>query len=301
VTTAELLAQLRERKVQLWVEEGRLKCSAPVGVLDATTKAALSNHKQEIIAFLHAHSGDTTPRGIAALKSEGQRPPLFAVPDADGAVSGLMPLVTYLDLEQPLFAVQPLGLDGSDAFASVEELACYELEQIRRFREQGPYLLVGYRAGGAIAFEIARQLMERRQKVALLALVCSPFPTAYRRWATAVRFVKRLVERGPRGSASGPYAALAESSSARLASVNRAALRRYRPGAFAGRLDLFIPSINWREAARTSLWRTVAQEVREHVCSAGNAADRARAAFEDPGLTVCGEALGRLLAGRTLR
>ena len=39
MSTAEFLSSLRERHVRLWVEDGRLKCDAPPGVLDDDLRA----------------------------------------------------------------------------------------------------------------------------------------------------------------------------------------------------------------------------------------------------------------------
>ena len=39
MSTSEFLSRLRERDVRLWVEDGRLKCDAPPGVLDADLRA----------------------------------------------------------------------------------------------------------------------------------------------------------------------------------------------------------------------------------------------------------------------
>ena len=42
------------------------------------------------------------------------------------------------------------------------ELAAYFVSQIRAFQPHGPYVVAGYCAGGAIAFELGRQLPELR-------------------------------------------------------------------------------------------------------------------------------------------
>ncbi len=63
--TATLLSILRDRNVKLWVEEDRLKCSGPVGSLDAELRATLTNRKQEVLAFLR--QAETTRSGPAAF------------------------------------------------------------------------------------------------------------------------------------------------------------------------------------------------------------------------------------------
>ena len=81
---------------------------------------------------------------------------------------------------QPLYGVEPKGVDGSPTPETVEEIAEYEVAQIRRFQPEGPYYIAGYCAGGAIAFESARQLVEAGGDVARVILFASPFPTVYR-------------------------------------------------------------------------------------------------------------------------
>src|SRR6202012_1387927 len=71
------------------------------------------------------------------------------------------------------------GLDGSAPLASVEELARFEIEQIRAYRPKGPYLIAGHCAGGTLAFEVAQQLTAAGHEVGLLALIGSPFPTRF--------------------------------------------------------------------------------------------------------------------------
>jgi hypothetical protein len=65
-----LLSVLRSRRVDLWVEDSRLKCSAPVGAIDAELKSALVEQKDEIVALLKADG--STARSVRAtpVKSE---------------------------------------------------------------------------------------------------------------------------------------------------------------------------------------------------------------------------------------
>src|ERR1700736_4501441 len=179
---AALLSTLRAREVRLWIEDAQLKCSAPVGALDAGLRKELASQKQEIMAFLRqAEALKSGPASIVPIKPEGCRPPIFAVSGHGGDVFYFLPLARHLDAEQPVIGVQPPGLDGSEPLKSVEALARYEIEQIRRYPPHGQYLIAGHCAGGTIAFEVAQQLTAAGQHVALLAIIGSPFPTMFRR------------------------------------------------------------------------------------------------------------------------
>ena len=114
------------------------------------------------------------------IKPGGRRPPLFIVSGYRGDVFFMLPMSRQLHPEQMLLGVQPPGLDGSEPLSSVEALARFQVEQIRRFRPNGPYLIAGHCSGGTIAFEVAQQLTAAGMKVAFLALIGSPFPSAFR-------------------------------------------------------------------------------------------------------------------------
>ncbi len=298
--TAALLSALREQGVRLWVEGDSLKCSAPVGALDAEMRAKMAERKQEILAFLsQAEALKSLPSGIVPIKPGGRRPPIFAVSGHGGDVFCLLALARQLDAEQPVLGVQPPGLDGSEPLHSIEALARYQIEQIRRYRPNGPYMIAGHCAGGTLAFEIAQQLTAAGQQVALLALIGSPFPTMFRyvpqmlfwlgRHAKALssgsvaerarylttRLQKRLHLRPPDPVSlvdnysmhARDNAALAVVSPAMLEARQRveeatvAACRAYKPQRYAGRIDLFVTSDRWHGYRR---WRAVADNVHEH-------------------------------------
>jgi thioesterase domain-containing protein len=279
---ATFLSTLRERDVKLWIEEDRVKCSAPVGVLDAEMRATLASRKEEVLAFLRrAENLKSLPPAIVPIKMEGRKPPIFAVSGHGGDVFCLLALARHLDAEQPVLGVQPPGLDGSEPLKSVEALARYEIEQIRHYRANGPYLIAGHCAGGTIAFEVAQQLTASGQEVALLALIGSPFPTSFRHGPMILFRLGRHAKALTSGSLEErqryiisklrqrlhPPEALAGISPAVLAARRRvenatlAAVRSYRPRRYAGQIDLFVSSDRWHQSQE---WRAVAGTVREH-------------------------------------
>lgn len=295
MTVAEFVSGLRERGVRLWVEGDRLRCSAPTGVITAEARDGIAGRKDEILALLRcAESLQGGPRAIVPLRAEGRRPPLFAVPGHNGDVFCYVALARQLEADQPLLGVQPPGLDGSEPLRSVEQLASYEVDQIRRYRPRGPYLLAGYCAGGTIAFEIARQLAAQGQRVALLALIGSPFPTTYR-YSRQIAMLPGFLHRRARfhlgvlGSGSltdgldyvlskvrrtRPDVGLPDGEPARRLTESRRtleratidAIRRYRLRRYAGSIDVFFPSESWRKSGgRPDLWRGAADTTREHV------------------------------------
>ena len=273
---AALLSRLRTRDVRLWIEGEQLKCSAPVGALDAGLREALAIRKQEIIAFLRqAEALKAGPASIVPIKAEGSRPPIFAVSGHGGDVFCLLPLARHLHPEQPVIGVQPPGLDGTtEPLASVQALARYEIEQIRRYRPHGPYLIAGHCAGGTLAFEVAQQLSAAGQEVALLALIGSPFPPTFGRpsplWVRLSRYAKALTPSGfkrrrrlrlERQKTEAMVGSAGLASRQLVESATVAAVLNYSPQPYQGRIDLFVTADKWHQA---HLWRAFAGTLREH-------------------------------------
>jgi thioesterase domain-containing protein/acyl carrier protein len=108
---------------------------------------------------------------------EGQQLPLFCIHPVGGNVLEYHTLANYLDDNQTVYGLQSQGLDGKAApLQRVEDMAQHYIEELRTVQPQGPYFLVGYSFGGLIAYEIARQLVNAGQKVAMLALLDSSAP-----------------------------------------------------------------------------------------------------------------------------
>jgi thioesterase domain-containing protein/acyl carrier protein len=118
-------------------------------------------------------SGDSGRRSgsLVAIQPRGSRTPLFCVHAAGGNVLFYRDLANRLGLEQPLYGLQLLGLgEGGPVHSTVEEMALHYIDEIRRVQSRGPYLVAGACFGGFVAFEMARQLRNSGEEVALVAL-----------------------------------------------------------------------------------------------------------------------------------
>jgi thioesterase domain-containing protein len=279
--TTKLISTLRERDVKLWIEDNQLKCSAPKGALDTNMRELLASRKEEVLSVLRmAETKKKIPASIVPIKPDGRRPPIFVVSGHGGDVFYFVALSRLLDPEQPVLGVQPPGLDGSAPLDSVEALVRYQIEQIRRYRSHGPYLIAGHCAGGTIAFEVAQQLTAAGQEVALLALIGSPFPTMFKPvpqlllrlkghakglLSGSVRerqdyIISRLQRRADVRAAeeATPFARAAR---LRVENATVAAVQKYRPQFYKGKVDLFLTSDEWH---RSDLWRHFARDTYEH-------------------------------------
>jgi phthiocerol/phenolphthiocerol synthesis type-I polyketide synthase E len=108
---------------------------------------------------------------LVPVQPLGSHPPLFCMHGAGGTVLIYRDLSRHLGLDQPFYGLQSQGLDGDrPPLTTIEEMATLYLKDIRRTQPSGPYFLAGYCGGGTIAYEVAQQLHEAGEQVALLAL-----------------------------------------------------------------------------------------------------------------------------------
>jgi amino acid adenylation domain-containing protein len=109
---------------------------------------------------------------VVAIQPEGSKPPLFCIHGAGGNVLMYRRLSDYLGPDQPIFGIQPQGLDGNETpIDRIQEMAALYIQKMREQQPEGPYFLAGLSSGGVIAFEMAQLLRAQGQKVALLVLM----------------------------------------------------------------------------------------------------------------------------------
>src|SRR5579863_193004 len=109
---------------------------------------------------------------MVTVQPLGSRPPFFCMHGAGGTVLMYCELSQYLGSDQPFYGLQSQGLDGSCApLTKIEEMAAAYVKEIRKVQPQGPYFIGGYCMGGTVAFEVAQQLQEQGESIALLALL----------------------------------------------------------------------------------------------------------------------------------
>jgi thioesterase domain-containing protein len=87
-------------------------------------------------------------------------------------------LAAHLEIGRPVYAMQAQGVGGErEPHTKIETMAAYCLNALMTVQTEGPYFLAGWSLGGAIAFEIARQLQSLGKEVALLALIDTRAPS----------------------------------------------------------------------------------------------------------------------------
>lgn len=108
---------------------------------------------------------------LVPIKPKGSKTPLYIIHGAGLNVMIFQALAKNMDDEQPVFGIQAKGLNGIDKpLETVEEIAAYYIETIKKCNPQGPYSLAGYSYGGIIAYEMTQQLIREGKRVETLGL-----------------------------------------------------------------------------------------------------------------------------------
>jgi amino acid adenylation domain-containing protein len=117
---------------------------------------------------------------IVPLRPEGTQPPIFGPHASGGNVWCYKELINHIGEDQPFLGIQPREPENGLVVyhTDVESMASDYVQAIRGFQPEGPYWLAGWSMGGVIAFEMARQLQQQGQEIALLALMDTGLPEA---------------------------------------------------------------------------------------------------------------------------
>jgi amino acid adenylation domain-containing protein len=123
---------------------------------------------------------DNLPRSpLVAIQPDGSNPVFFCIHPIFGVVFPYYELAAQLGKNQPFYGLQPIGLDGkTPPLTRIEDMAAHYIEALRSVQPHGPYYLGGWSFGGWVAFEMAQQLQQAGEEVALLAVLdtLAPIP-----------------------------------------------------------------------------------------------------------------------------
>jgi acetoacetyl-CoA synthetase len=111
---------------------------------------------------------------LVQMKSGPDRLPVFISPGLGGNVMELWQIGQQIRSPHPIYAIQAVDLDEAYITSlKMENIVESYIRNIERLQSSGPFYLVGMSFGGLIMLEVARRLLERGEKIALLALLDS--------------------------------------------------------------------------------------------------------------------------------
>jgi thioesterase domain-containing protein len=118
---------------------------------------------------------------LVPIQPAGSKVPFFYVAPYTISVLQFAQLGEALGHDQPLYGLQPLGLDGRvPAHERVEDMAAHYITELKVVQPEGPYLIGGHCSGAWVAFEMARQLEASGQELHGVLLVDQGPPGADR-------------------------------------------------------------------------------------------------------------------------
>jgi len=137
--------------------------------------ATLLSHGS-IRALAHWITDESTPTDgfqvLVPIRTEGHLTPLFLVHGAGLNVMLYQSLAMHLPAGRPIYALQARGLDGKSALpTSITAMAADYIQEIKNVRPSGPYMLLGFSAGGFVVYEMAQQLHHAGDEVMFTGLI----------------------------------------------------------------------------------------------------------------------------------
>ena len=166
------------RAIQLLtVIEQRMQKEVPISLLFGDPTLA------RMAAAIAEHEEDLAKDPVLVLLNEkGTRPPVFFTHGVSGSLIWLTNVLPLLEPDQPAYGLQSVGLHpDSEPDTTIEAMATRYLRAIQSVQPSGPYYLGGFCFGGVVAYEIARQLEQRGEKTALLAIIDGFLPDLVQR------------------------------------------------------------------------------------------------------------------------
>ncbi len=233
---------------------------------------------EKLTAILRNEGLSANWSSLVTIQAEGRKPPFFGVHSGLCNVLFYYPLARLLGPDQPLYALQPQGLDEANPrLRQVQEIAAGYIKEIRTIQAKGPYYLGGHSFGGTVAFEMAQQLNQLGQEVAFVGLFDTYFPRSEAKYVSQEirrrgrRFMYFMVMcfrgrlgylrewRRRRQSRITVENYLPTEVQARWKAFQVAA-RNYRPRLYTGRVSLFKAETpnNSRSPGQSEAWRKCA-------------------------------------------
>lgn len=126
----------------------------------------------ELAAVITNDAAHSTWSSLVSIQPAGTKTPFFYVAPYLISVLQFAKLGKELGDDQPLYGLQPQGLDGKrPPHERIEDMAAHYIEELKCVQPQGPYLLGGHCSGAWVAFEMARQLEASGETLSAVVMV----------------------------------------------------------------------------------------------------------------------------------
>ncbi|MGI8499890.1 MAG: AMP-binding protein [Hassallia sp.] len=171
-----LFAQI-ENKFAKKLPLATLLQSGTVEALAETIQALSVDYQTTSESVATTQNKPTDPwSSLVKIQPNGSKPLLFCIHPLGGEILCYRDLAQHLGSEQPVYGLQPQGLNGKPPLTKVEDMASLYIKEIQTIQPNGPYYLVGYSFGGILVFEMAQQLYRLGQEVDILVMIdtCRP-------------------------------------------------------------------------------------------------------------------------------
>ncbi len=132
---------------------------------------------EKLAAILRKDGWNAPESSLVPIQPKGAKPIFFCVHAKGGNVLFYRDLARRLGADQPFYGIQARRLGGRQVgHSDLKEMADFYIREIKTLQPAGPYFLGGSSFGGLAAFEMAQQLKQGGEKVALLALLDTGTP-----------------------------------------------------------------------------------------------------------------------------
>jgi len=112
---------------------------------------------------------------IIQLNDKGNNEPIFFCPPIQGIGSVFSKLSKMIEPDFLCYALESRGYsERKNPHSDLVEMASYYIDEIKKIQKEGPYKLVGWSFGGALAVEIAQQLVRLGDEVKNVILLDTP-------------------------------------------------------------------------------------------------------------------------------
>ncbi|WP_263746314.1 SDR family NAD(P)-dependent oxidoreductase [Plectonema radiosum] len=175
--------------------------SGTVEALAQTISQTESSVDNQVSSTSSQNKSKSSWSSLVEIQPTGSQPPLFCIHPLGGETLCYRDLAKHLGSEQPVYGLQPIGLDGSlRPLTRIEDMASHYIQEIQMIQPKGPYFLLGWSFGGFVVYEIAQQLYSQGEKVGLLGMIDSIRPGYSERSPFLIRIflhLNNIFRRGP--------------------------------------------------------------------------------------------------------